>query len=434
MFLRRLAFAAIAVLVVAPVAPSTLDAQIRNRLRRAQQAAERAVDARIDRAIAGAVRCAIDDQACADRAREEGKQPIYEDEDGNIVTDGDGNPITDPEDARASRAEPGSEIWRNYDFVPGAEVVYALDLTDEPIGRFPSRQLLYERGTAQVVEKDGKKVMEFTDETQFTVPLPAELPDDFTIEFMFQGGAPNMRMSLVVGSQEGAVVRYPHHYLTFWRGAGIAFAGQMVSSTDGLWHVATEMVPFKIQVDRDPEALGDGKDYSIVYAGTDRIAMVPNADFPRASSIEINVVANSNQHSYLSDLVIAVHGDPLYESLTTGDRSFTTRGILFDFDSDRLRGESTPTLEEMRRTLSEHPDLRIRVEGHTDASGEEDYNQELSERRAEAVKRHLVRQGIDEGRITTAGLGESAPVADNGTEAGRRQNRRVRIVNLAAGA
>jgi len=70
----------------------------------------------------------------------------------------------------------------------------------------------------------------------------------------------------------------------------------------------------------------------------------------------------------------------------------------------------------------------VRVEGHTDSVTSDAYNQQLSERRADAVRTWLESHGVAAGRLTTVGYGESKPVADNGTVAGRQQNRRVEIV------
>ena len=70
----------------------------------------------------------------------------------------------------------------------------------------------------------------------------------------------------------------------------------------------------------------------------------------------------------------------------------------------------------------------IRIEGHTDSQGAEAANQALSRRRAEAVMRFLAEAGVDGGRMTAAGKGESSPVADNGSAAGRARNRRVEII------
>jgi OOP family OmpA-OmpF porin len=120
---------------------------------------------------------------------------------------------------------------------------------------------------------------------------------------------------------------------------------------------------------------------------------------------------------------VAVHGDPLYEALiATGE--YTTRGILFDVDSDRIRPESTPTLEELVSVLDRNRELAVEIEGHTDSDGEDAYNQSLSQRRAEAVVAYLTGRGIAGARLTPVGKGESEPVADNATAAGRQENRR----------
>jgi outer membrane protein OmpA-like peptidoglycan-associated protein len=75
-----------------------------------------------------------------------------------------------------------------------------------------------------------------------------------------------------------------------------------------------------------------------------------------------------------------------------------------------------------------HPGLRLEVEGHTDSVGSDDYNQQLSEKRAGAVRDYLVQQGISADGIVSRGLGKTQPVASNDTAEGRQQNRRVELV------
>ncbi len=100
--------------------------------------------------------------------------------------------------------------------------------------------------------------------------------------------------------------------------------------------------------------------------------------------------------------------------------------ILFDFDSDRLRPLSKEILVEISKYLRQKPNLHLRVEGHTCNIGSKHYNLDLSQRRAESVKGFLVEHcGIDTGRLVPIGYGFSRPMASNGTEAGRRKNRRV---------
>ena len=102
--------------------------------------------------------------------------------------------------------------------------------------------------------------------------------------------------------------------------------------------------------------------------------------------------------------------------------------VMYDFDSAVLKPGAYDELDRVSQVLNKFPQTTIRIEGHTDSSGAEDYNQKLSEKRAQAVKSALIVRNIDPARLQTVGLGESKPVADNGTEAGRQMNRRVRIV------
>lgn len=102
--------------------------------------------------------------------------------------------------------------------------------------------------------------------------------------------------------------------------------------------------------------------------------------------------------------------------------------VLFDFDSAVLKPGAYDEIDRVAGVLNNYPQTRIRVEGHTDSTGSETYNQQLSERRAMAVKNALVGRGVDPARIDVVGYGESKPIATNATEAGRQLNRRVNIV------
>ncbi|MDA8163521.1 MAG: OmpA family protein [Desulfobacteraceae bacterium] len=86
-----------------------------------------------------------------------------------------------------------------------------------------------------------------------------------------------------------------------------------------------------------------------------------------------------------------------------------------------------PELDRIAKVLTEYPQTVIRVEGHTDSTGTEAYNMELSDRRAQAVKNALVQRGVDPSRVQALAFGESQPIASNDTEAGRQKNRRVEI-------
>ncbi len=108
-------------------------------------------------------------------------------------------------------------------------------------------------------------------------------------------------------------------------------------------------------------------------------------------------------------------------------------GLLFDFNSDRIRGEAGHNLDVLANSLDKYPDTDLLIAGHTDAVGSDEYNMDLSIRRAEAASRYLESHGVQT-RVQTRGLGEREPVATNDTESGRRQNRRVEIAIYASQA
>ncbi len=102
-------------------------------------------------------------------------------------------------------------------------------------------------------------------------------------------------------------------------------------------------------------------------------------------------------------------------------------GNHFAFNSASLTPGAIAELSDTLDSLRNDPELRIRIEGYTDSVGSDAYNLRLSERRADAVKRYLVSEGIAADRIQTRGFGEASPVADNDTETGRARNRRVEV-------
>ena len=101
--------------------------------------------------------------------------------------------------------------------------------------------------------------------------------------------------------------------------------------------------------------------------------------------------------------------------------------ITFAVDSSNIDGQFRNTLNQVANTLNEYPNTYIDVLGHTDSTGSEQYNQALSERRADAVASYLASQGVNRARMATLGYGESQPKASNATEEGRAANRRVEI-------
>ena len=103
--------------------------------------------------------------------------------------------------------------------------------------------------------------------------------------------------------------------------------------------------------------------------------------------------------------------------------------VLFDFDKADIRGDAATALANVATIIRAYPSGSANLEGHTDSKGDDAYNQRLSERRAESVRRWLIdRERLDPSRLGARGWGESRPVASNDTDAGRQKNRRVEVV------
>ena len=103
----------------------------------------------------------------------------------------------------------------------------------------------------------------------------------------------------------------------------------------------------------------------------------------------------------------------------------TLGNVFFETGKADLLSASQHELLRLRDMLGVHPDMRLEISGHTDATGPEHLKRSLSQARADTVRRFLITQGVDEGRLSARGYGDTLPVADNRTEAGRALNRRV---------
>ena len=108
----------------------------------------------------------------------------------------------------------------------------------------------------------------------------------------------------------------------------------------------------------------------------------------------------------------------------------TLGDVLFETGQTELRDDAMSSLVEVVDLLQSEPDKRIRIEGHTDSTGNSDANLRISQQRADAVLNALVSLGVDAGRVTSVGMGQDFPIASNDSEDGRAQNRRVDVILL----
>jgi len=403
--------------------------------RGAERAVERETSRRADRAVTAAfglaedaVVCAVTDETCIEEAQAEGNDVLVVDEDGEPLPASQQPSVQANQAAASGEAPsnapmaPGEGVWANYDFVPGQRVLFYDDFDDEYVGDFP-RRLNYTKGNVEVVEWEGQRLIRGTGGDHFSVPVGRPLPDRFTVEFDIHDPATEGGTSIYFGEVEDPYYyEGPYVNIGSWQGSGVWSTETGKVSTNAIEQIEEEVVPIRIAVDGD---------YTKVYAAEQRIANVPQVDFGRSGEITFSLASRTDRPIYIGNIRVAEGGrDRVYERLVADGR-YATQGILFDTGSATIQPESTPTLKEIARALQQNADLRLRIEGHTDNTGSADANQQLSERRAAAVRDHLVqRENIDPSRLESAGMGQTTPVADNATPEGRQTNRRVELVVL----
>lgn len=116
---------------------------------------------------------------------------------------------------------------------------------------------------------------------------------------------------------------------------------------------------------------------------------------------------------------------PKQEAKVVPQKEWILKGVQFETNSDRLQPSSMVVLNEAADVLKENGNVKVEIQGHTDSIGNDQLNQSLSQRRAEAVKVYLTQKGIAASRLATKGYGETKPIADNQVASGRADNRRI---------
>jgi outer membrane protein OmpA-like peptidoglycan-associated protein len=318
-------------------------------------------------------------------------------------------------------------VWENYDFIPGSKVLFYTDFSEDVVGNF-ARGLNHVSGPVEVVERDGVKVLRSTGASVFLIPVGRTLPARFTLEIDVvagKSGIPDYDVVAVEGGPEmdrgdrSAEINWAPHVTTIIGGG-----------RNGEQGIADEIAEQARGAVTHLRILMDG-DYFKMYANEKRLYNIPTLPFKRAAAIRVVVHGgeDTDQATYLTSIRLSEsETDVMYDALTKKGR-WATQGIHFATGKADVQPESRPVLKEIAETLKKYGDLRILIEGHTDNVGSAASNLSLSEARAAAVKTALVSGfGVDGGRITTRGFGDTKPSVPNATAAGRAQNRRVEIV------
>lgn len=322
----------------------------------------------------------------------------------------------DPEDSNLEDVdtEENFKVWRKYDFVPGDKIIFSDNLVGEEVGEFPSKwDLLY--GNSETVTFGNQNVIGFMQNRTQIIPFMDKedfLPEVFTIEFDFYYyGKYNEAYTLHLGTH-GFQVDIRPHKVSLKNFVGAPGEG---AKNPGWHHFA----------------LSFNKRALKAYYDQTRVLNVPRLK-TKPTSFSISALSHGTRggdYAIIKDIRVAEGGVKLYDRVLS-EGKFVTRGILFDVNKATIKPQSMGVINKVVKMMNEHGDLSFSIEGHTDSDGDDESNQKLSEARSNSVKDALIKQGIDESRLSTKGFGESVPVDNNNTSVGKANNRRVEFVKI----
>ena len=330
-----------------------------------------------------------------------------------------------------------------FDFVPGEKLIAMEDFSQDAVGDFPAKWNTNSGGEIVTIDGQEGHWLQFAKEGIYYPEFVNELPENFTMEYdmMISDDLSNNYSGLMVYFPQVSERKLSFDFL-FHYNAYSAFDLHPVPDGSGsvgyIWQVDTEGEKmFENQKDLQWEkgksnhvAIWKQKSRLRVYLNENKVWDIPKAFDSNLKYSMLFATRIWEGNLYMSNLKVAIGAPDTRSKLITEGR-FSTTGILFDVNSDRIKPSSEGTLKEIAKVLTENPTVKIKIIGHTDADGADAANQTLSEKRAASVKKTLSNDfGIAADRMITEGKGESQPVDKNDTPQGKANNRRVEFVKL----
>ena len=345
--------------------------------------------------------------------------------------------------AAPAAAAPAFEVYSKYDFVPGEKIVAVEDFTQDAIGDFPARWNTNAAGEIVTIAGQTGRWLKLTRAGFFTPEFIADLPDNVTVEFDLTvppTADPGFPLTTALVQLEN--LKQPQDWQTAPN--SVQFTAHPSSSASGTSSIVSRQDSTSGAANQSLTAQLTGTKGKPVHVSLwrqrQRVRIYMNQekvwDLPRAvsASAKLNTIVFfigggcGNCEYYVANLRVAT-GAPDTRNKVVTEGKWVSHGILFDVNSDRLKGESYGSLKEIASVLTESADLKVQIVGHTDSDGDDAANLDLSKRRAASVKTALVSEfKIDAGRLETDGKGETQPIDKNDTPAGKANNRRVEFI------
>ncbi len=355
----------------------------------------------------------------------------------------------------SSSSTPTNSIkaYSKYDFIQGEKVVAIEDFQQTNIGDFPLRWNT--NGSAEVVTLSGRdgKWLQLGTKTTMLPEFIKNLPENFTFEFDLACSQPFSfyTQELFIGfvAMQKPATDFTK-WTTFKRGeSGFIFGihpAYLTSKTQGTSDYKIISASKEVMKNKTIHAQFNHVAKPIVHVAiwrqNDRIRLYLNEekiwDLPKAfADTKFNgivfysgAVKTENDKYYIANLRLTVGASDTRNKLID-EGKFSTTGILFDVNSDKIKPASYGILKEIATTLNENENVSIKIVGHTDSDGDDASNLSLSKKRADAVKSFLNKEfDVDNKRMETDGKGEMQPVDKSISTEGKANNRRVEFIKL----
>jgi outer membrane protein OmpA-like peptidoglycan-associated protein len=408
-------------------------------LNRANQKTDQAIDKGLDEAEKG-----VTNAVKGDQEKENSEEAETKDKDESSPDAEAENEDNADKDNVKKEATPKLESYSKYDFIPGEKVIFYEDFSQDAIGDFPA--LWNTNGSAEVVTTNlfpGQWMKFSTDEAIWTDQL-LNLPENYTIEMdiiptngedndNMRGYVFRMIQSINLNSIDAGSVPGKAGFMY-----NVAYYG--ISSYRAYTNGSSDADALDISGQKDGDMYKQFKDHKYhiaiwvqksrlrLYMDEKKLFDLPKA-FPFASA-KMDRLRFEEGAAMVSNIRIAVGNPDMRNKLLT-EGKLVSYGIYFDVNKDVVKPESYGTLKTIAAVLTENPDVKIKIVGHTDSDGADAANLDLSKRRGAAVKDELVKSfAIDASRIETDGKGETVPIAPNDSPANKALNRRVEFIKL----
>lgn len=426
---------------------SSSNAQVLERLgRKVEQKAKQRVERKVDETIEKGLNKAED-------SLEGKKNPEKKSSDSRQDSKPE-VPNTEKEEVKAKPSEEKSHFsaTSKFDFIPGDKIIAFEDFSQDEIGDFPDKWNTNASGEIMKISSAEGKWLALTAKGALTPEFITEIPENATIEFDL-ATTPNynyyssiFQVSIAETEEENDYIAWQLYgaerkksgitLILHPQDAGSAKLGrsEIITYDNGnsvIKNNQGKINSFNHNNDKVHVAIWRQKQRIRVYVGESKIWDLPRAfkaDTKFNTLVFSKAETEDDENYFISNIRVAV-GNPDTRNKLIETGKFSTTGILFNTGSAQIKPESHGVIKQIATILEENADVKIRIIGHTDNTGNDANNLKLSKDRAESVKNYLAEVfKISSSRIETDGKGSSEPVSENNTSEGKAQNRRVEFI------